>query len=127
MKKGSKVMVCVTRQKTCERLIKVGQKLSTKLEGELKVVHVAKIGDNFLGNPDEGEALDYLFGISKTAGADMTVLRAEDVVEKLVDFADKNNIDIIVVGESPRSKGDENIIRQLEQRLPDVEIRVIPA
>ncbi|HHW70352.1 MAG TPA: universal stress protein [Clostridiales bacterium] len=120
-------MVCVTRQRTCERLIKVGQKLCTKLEGELKVVHVAKTGDNFLGNPDEGEALDYLFQISKAAGADMTVLRAEDVVDKLVDFAEKNGVDMIIVGEGPQSKGDENIIRQLELRLPNVEIRVIPA
>ncbi len=127
MKEREKIMVCVTRQRTCERLIKVGQKLCTKLEGELKVVHVAKTGDNFLGNPDEGEALDYLFQISKAAGADMTVLRAEDVVDKLVDFAEKNGVDMIIVGEGPQSKGDENIIRQLELRLPNVEIRVIPA
>jgi len=105
----------------------VGKKLSTKVEGELKVVHVAKTGDNFLGNPDEGEALDYLFQISKTAGADMTVLRAEDVVDKLVEFAEKNDVDVIVLGEGPRSKGDENIIRKLELNLPNVEIRVIPA
>ncbi len=127
MKQRDKIMVCVTRQKTCERLIKVGKKLSTKVEGELKVVHVAKTGDNFLGNPDEGEALDYLFQISKTAGADMTVLRAEDVVDKLVEFAEKNDVDVIVLGEGPRSKGDENIIRKLELNLPNVEIRVIPA
>jgi len=127
VKEREKIMVCVTRQRTCERLIKVGQKLCTKLEGELKVVHVAKTGDNFLGNPDEGEALDYLFQISKAAGADMTVLRAEDVVDKLVDFAEKNGVDMIIVGEGPQSKGDENIIRQLELRLPNVEIRVIPA
>lgn len=127
MKQRDKIMVCVTRQKTCERLIKVGKKLSTKVEGELKVVHVAKTGDSFLGNPDEGEALDYLFQISKTAGADMTVLRAEDVVDKLVEFAEKNDVDVIVLGEGPRSKGDENIIRKLELNLPNVEIRVIPA
>lgn len=127
MKKGSKVMVCVTRQKTCERLIKVGQNLSTKLEGDLKVVHVAKVGDNFLGNPDEGEAVEYLFQKSKTAGAEMTVLRASDIVDTLVEYANKNHVDIMILGESPSSKEDENIVKQLERRLPEIELRVIPA
>jgi len=120
-------MVCVTRQKTCARLIKTGVKISTENKGELSVVHVAKQGENILGNPKEGEALEYLFQISKEAGADMTVLRSERIVDTLVDFAKKHEITIVVMGESPYSKSDTNIIRQLEVRLPDVEIRVIPA
>lgn len=91
------------------------------------MVHVAKQGENILGNPKEGEALEYLFRISKEAGADMTVLRAERIVDTLVDFARKNEITIVVMGESPYSKSDTSIIRQLEVRLPDIEIKVIPA
>ncbi|MGI6705987.1 MAG: universal stress protein [Clostridia bacterium] len=127
MKRIPKIMVCVTRQKTCERLIKIGVKISTENKGELSVVHVAKQGENILGNPKEGEALEYLFRISKEAGADMTVLRAERIVDTLVDFARKNEITIVVMGESPYSKSDTSIIRQLEVRLPDIEIKVIPA
>ncbi|NMA96276.1 MAG: universal stress protein [Clostridiales bacterium] len=127
MNKGNKVMVCVTRQKTCERLIKVGKNISIRREGKLKVVHVAKIGDNFLGNPDEGEAVEYLFQRSKTVGAEMTVLRADDIIGTIVDYAKKNNIDVIILGEGPSSKDDENIIKQIERRLPGVEVRVVPA
>ena len=127
MNKGNKVMVCVTRQKTCERLIKVGRNISIKREGDLKVVHVAKIGDNFLGNPDEGEAVEYLFQRSKTVGAEMTVLRADDTIGTIVEYAKKNNIDVIILGEGPSSKDDENIIKQIERRLPGVEVRVVPA
>ena len=127
MNKGNKVMVCVTRQKTCERLIKVGRNISIKREGDLKVVHVAKIGDNFLGNPDEGEAVEYLFQRSKTVGAEMTVLRADDTIGTIVEYAKKNNIDVIILGEGPSSKDDENIIKQIERRLPGVELRVVPA
>ncbi len=127
MKRIPKILVCVTRQKTCERLIKIGVKISTENKGELSVVHVAKQGENFLGNPKEGEALEYLFQISKEAGADMTVLRSERIVETLVDFAKKNDITTVVMGESPYSRNDTNIIRQLEVRLPDIEIKVIPA
>lgn len=126
VKRIFKVMVCVTRQKTCERLIKVGQKSAQEFGGELSVVHVVRQGENFLGNPKEGEAIEYLFQISKDAGADMTVLRSENVVESLVEFATKNMITQIILGESPYSKIDSNIIRDLEARLIDVEIRVVP-
>jgi len=89
---------------------------------------VAKNGVNFLGNPDEGEALDYLFQVSKEAGAEMTVLRSDRVVDTLVDFARKNNVSIVIMGESPGSRGDgdRNIIQEMEKRLPDLELRVVP-
>jgi len=127
VKKIPKIMVCVTRQKTCARLIKAGVMAAAEENGELSVVHVAKVGVNFLGNPKEGEAVEYLFQISKEAGADMTVLRSEDVVETLVDFAIRNGITRIVLGESPFSRDDSNIIRQLELRLPNIDFTVVPA
>ena len=39
-----KIMVCVTQQKSCESIIKKGYKLSKKLKGELKIIHVVKKG-----------------------------------------------------------------------------------
>jgi len=122
-----KVMVCVTRQKTCERLIKIGQKLvNGQKDGVLKVVHVTKTGDNVLGNPDEGEALEYLFQVSKQAGAEMTVLRSDNVVNTLLDFAKKNQITEIVMGESPDPQSRTSIIYNMEQMLPGVKFNVIP-
>lgn len=123
------VMICVTRQRACERLIKLGKQIVKGYTGaKLYVVHVAKNGVNFLGNPDEGEALDYLFQVSKEAGAEMTVLRSDRVVDTLVDFARKNNVSIVIMGESPGSRGDgdRNIIQEMEKRLPDLELRVVP-
>ena len=120
-------MVCVTRQKTCERLIKIGQKLvNGQKDGVLKVVHVTKTGDNVLGNPDEGEALEYLFQVSKQAGAEMTVLRTDNVVNTLLDFAKKNQITEIVMGESPDPQSRTSIIYNMEQMLPGVKFNVIP-
>ena len=119
-----KIMVCITRQKTCERLIRMGKEIADHSKGELSVVHVAKIGTNFLDNPHEGEALEYLFQISKHAGADLTVLRSDNVVNTLVKFAKENNISVLIVGESPSIQNKNNIIHQLRRRLPNVEIIV---
>ncbi|NLO81888.1 MAG: universal stress protein [Clostridiales bacterium] len=121
------IMICVTRQKTCERLIKVGRDIAGDGDARLYAVHVAKKGVNFLGNPDEGEALDYLFQVSKEAGAEMTVLRSEHVVDTLVEFARKSNISIIVLGESAQNTNrEESIIDELKRNLPDLEFRIVP-
>ncbi len=119
-----KVMVCVTRQKTCKRLIEMGQRIANKNNGELSVVHIAKTGTNFLGNPHEGEALDYLFQISKNADADMSVLRADDVVDTIVNFAKENKVTDLIMGESPDLSNENNIVEQIKKQLPKVEITV---
>jgi len=42
MRKKKRIMVCVTQQKSCERLIKRGAELSDAKHGDLYVVHVVK-------------------------------------------------------------------------------------
>jgi len=118
-------MVCVTRQKTCERLIRLGKKLVSHPDDKLLVVHVTKEGTNFLGNPHEGEALEYLFQVSKQAGADMSVLRSDNIVHSLVEYAKENEVSTIILGESPQLHKKDNIIRQLEMQLPDVNFKVV--
>ena len=73
MPKTNKVMVCVTGQLTCERLIRHGAQIAKDEMAELSVVHAAMRIESILGNPHEGEALEYLFSISKQFGADMTI------------------------------------------------------
>jgi len=122
-----RVMVCITRQKTCERLIRVGKRLVNGSNGDLSVVHVARVGDNFLGSSDEGEALDYLFQVAKQAGAELTVLRSENVLNTLLDFAKRNNITEIVMGESPDAGSGTNIIQNMERMLPGIKFNIVPS
>ncbi len=117
MKEGKNVMICVTQQKTCARLIKAGTEIQKKLKGEIFVVHVAPIGWNILGNSKQGEALDYLFDISKTVGAHMTVLRSSDVVKSIIDFCEKHTINTILLGESGEKFTDGNIIAKLKKQV----------
>lgn len=119
-------MVCVTKQLTCERLIKRGFDLKGNKYGELFVIHVAKEGVNFLGNKKEADALEYLFTISKEVGANLTVIRANDVVEAISNFAKDNNIQYIVLGEPPKNIKDDGIISKLQSTLNTCEFLVIP-
>ena len=95
-----RVLVCVTGQKSCERLIEEGASIASEHNIELSVVHVAKTGNNFLGSASstsEAEALEYLFGISKIYDADMTMLRSDDVIPTIVSYARKMNAAVAAV------------------------------
>lgn len=127
MDSDKKILVCVTQQKTCERLIKRGSKVKDELGGELFIIHVAANGVNFLGNSKEGDALEYLFGISKSVGADLTVLRSDNISKTIIGFARDNKITDIILGEPPDSGSDSNIINELRRKLPSVDIYVMPS
>lgn len=122
---ANNVLICVTRQKACERLIRVGNEIALKKRGRPYVIHVARVGEKFLGNPREGEALDYLFNISKQVGAEMIVQRSNKIVDILVDFVERNDIGVMILGESPENKNNNNIIMQLQYKLPDIEFVVV--
>ncbi len=117
------IMVCVTQQKTCERLILNGYRLVEASKGKLYVIHVVNEKEKFLENVDDGEALEYLFGVSKKVGADLTVLRSKDIKKTMIDFAVNNNITHIVMGTPPNNGEVEspNLGLKLQTALPNVE------
>lgn len=126
MRSEKNILVCVTQQKTCERLIRKASALRNEFKGELFVIHVAKDEWNFLDNIKEGEALEYLFGISKSVGANLSVLRSDEIVKTIADFANENKIDYIVMGQSPDDHKENNFYTELKKLLNNVEIHIIP-
>ena len=127
MKDVKNIMVCVTQQKTCERLIRRGAEIRDENSGELFIIHVAKEGWYFLGKQREGDALEYLFQKAKDYGAHLTVVRSQDVLLTLKELTEKNKIDIIVLGESNEDNESSNMVRNLRKRLPKgVEFVIVP-
>ncbi|MEX1376931.1 MAG: universal stress protein [Eubacteriales bacterium] len=120
------IMVCVTRQRSCERLIKRAVSMNEETGGSIGVVHVAGLNENLMGNPDEGAALDILFSVSKYNGAQMHMLRSDDLTETLVEFAKEHDVDILILGES-KSTGNKvkSIVSAFNKHLPNVEQHVL--
>lgn len=85
------------------------------------VVHVAPFGENILGNPQEGEALDYLFTIAKQYGAAMQMLRSEDVAGTLAEYAREHAVGCMVLGSSGKPR---SMLRELKQQLPQVDFHM---
>lgn len=115
MERYQTIMVCVTRQKTCERLISEAYQLDP--EAHLHVVNVIPEDGRFMDDPNEGEALEYLFDISKKYHADMTVLKSADVLQTLADYANDNHADCVVIGKSPTDDGENSFLFRLQRHL----------
>lgn len=119
----TKTMVCVTVQRTCEQLIHAGVEMAQG--AELHVVHVAPTGARLLGQGNDAEALEYLFRIARGVGAEMSMLRADDVIETIAAFAEQNGVECIVLGAADKRRGGKDFSAMLRLRLPNVTIRVI--
>ena len=117
------VLVCVTGQKTCERLIREGSRLAIERELELSVVHIAKPGAELLGNVSEAEALEYLFHFSTEYGAAMTVIRSDEVVRTVETHARRVGAAILVLG-APRA-GQRDMTAEMKKHMPDMDFHIV--
>lgn len=120
-------MICVTQQKSCERLIERGSDLVKGKKDELHVVHVVKENWKYFGQLKEADALEYLFEVSKSHNASLSVIKAADIEETLKKFADKHKIDIIVMGESNEKDSQQNMINRLQSKTEkDIKFDIVP-
>ena len=123
------IMVCVTGQRSCERLIMHGVKRSQPDENGVRpplyIVHSVLNGQKFMNSPDEADAIDYLFTCAQYAGAELTILRTDNVQQSLADFAHEHDVDVVILG-APGEQGEHNgkFARSLQELLPELEFDV---
>lgn len=127
MRRKKRIMVCVTQQKSCERLIKRGADLCRGEHDELYVVHVVKEDWKYFGKLEESDALEYLFDISKTYGAFLSVIKAPDIVSTLSRFMEEHQVDEVVMGESLEGMAQQNMINRLTGSIEsEVRFTIVP-
>lgn len=123
MAEWNNIMVCVTGPRTCDKLIARG--LERKENADIHVVHCVETGRNFMGTPFEGDAVEYLFTAAQLAGAELILLRADDVEDALVNYAETKHIDTIIMGASPSNIDHDTMEVRLQRRLPQVEFDIV--
>ena len=120
------ILVCVTGQKSCERLIVTGSEIAQHEKQPLIVMHVARNGNNVLGYPNEAEALEYLLQISIQHNADMFVKKSDDVLKTIEREALEKNAKVIVAGRAADYNGWD-MLDELRERLPGVRFEILSA
>lgn len=112
------VLVCVTGQLSCERLIVAGARIAETSGGMVCVLHVARAGNRVLGYANEAEALEYLLSVSVAHGADMMVVKNDDVIGTIARQAREHNAGVLVAGRAADYKGWD-MLDELKLRIPD--------
>ena len=116
------VLVCVTDQPSCRRLIVAGASIAQRLELPLKVVCVRPEG---LVSPKTAEALQVLYNISGKLGADMTVYFNDDPALTVAVHARQINAAHIVSG-APGANSNL-FIETVKGLLPELPLSIVDA
>ena len=112
------ILVCVTDQESCGRLIKAGRQLADIVDVPLKVISVLPHGS---GRWMASEELEYLFNISKQLEAEMIIRFHDFAAEAVADFIRHQPVRALIVGEPPEP-GQSVFISHLEEQFPDLAI-----
>lgn len=127
MRNKKRIMVCVTQQKSCERLIMRADEIRKHESDEIHVIHVVKENWKYFGMLKESDALEYLFDSSKAYGASLSVIKATHIEETLKNYAEKHKIDVIIMGESLESTAQQNMIKRLQKKSgKEYEFEIVP-
>lgn len=122
-----KIMVCVTTQRECDRLIRAGQKLMKSPSDHMILVHIAHYELTDLGHSKEGDALEYLYTTAFEYGVNLMVIRSNDVSRTLIDQIKEMDIDNVVLGASKAGFRGENVEAAIGLEFgEDVDVHVIP-
>ena len=117
------VMVLVTLQRHCARLIRRGADMALKRGCALKVVHVAEVRDREAqSSAIHAEILNDLYALANEAGAEMCVLTSEVAVNAMAEYAKEHGVKQVVMGNGERAHG---IGETLSALLPGVAIAIL--
>lgn len=120
MKSSKTVLVCVTGQRDCDRLIRTGRKIADELALPLRVLCVQPASAGFEGNCEE---LEYLRQTARDAQAEMTVYFNDDAALMAVSVAKKIGVRHIVTGmaEAPVN----GFVEMIHKFLPHMPISMV--
>lgn len=89
------VLVCVTGQYDCDRLITVGHNLAVEKNWDLHVLFVHKPIPDYAYL---GSEIEYLYRITAELGSDMTIMFNENASQTAVDYAKKVHAKQLITG-----------------------------
>ena len=117
MEENTCVLICVTVQKDCARLIRQGAAIAKERGCRVQVLHVnARKGSQ--QTQEEKGILNELFSLAHEADAEMNILYEENVADAIARYAQECGASTLILG--PDRSGTSSRVRSLVP--PEVEI-----
>lgn len=112
------VLVCVTDQDACDRLIFAGRRLADLERIPLQVITVQpRQAAAWLAS----EEVEYLFSLAKQLNAEMVILFHDYAVEAVADYISRQDIHYVLVGTPPET-GHSVFIAGIEEHFPEIPV-----
>ncbi len=120
MKDKAAILVCVTGQRDCDRLIRAGRKIADEQNAPLQVLSVQPASAGF---ETSGEELEYLRQTARDAKAEMTVFFNDDAALMAVGFVKQIGATHVVTGmaEAPVN----GFVEMIHKLLPKIPISMV--
>ena len=115
------ILVCVTEQVNCSRLIRKGRALADLQNARLTVLHVRTRQKTMMGNPDISTALNTLYADARAADADMEIIASPDVERTIAEYVQSHGVTHLIIGRSPMN-GQPTMRDRLAALIPSTEI-----
>ena len=115
------ILVCVTEQVNCSRLIRKGRALADLQNARLTVLHVRTRQKTMMGNPDISTALNTLYADARAADADMEIIASPNVEHTIAEYVQSHGVTHLIIGCSPMN-GQPTMRDRLAALIPDREI-----
>ncbi|QQS49329.1 MAG: universal stress protein [Acidobacteriota bacterium] len=126
-----KVMVCLSSNPEAKRLLRVGSRIAGRLATDWFAVYVETPREE----PGRIKPSDHVFlqeniRLAEELGARVVRLKADRVVDALIDFARREAVTHVIFGQSVRSRWDillhGSIINRFLQEVKDATVQVVP-
>ncbi len=115
------IIVAVTDQASCDRLIREGARRAEAKGVGMKVVSIQPFA---LHGYDLGLNLDYLYGIAKEHNAEMSVFYHDDPLLMLGAYLQRNQTVELVAGTAPNDC-EGQFIRELRRSFPKLPVCLV--
>ena len=115
------IMVCVTPQQSCQRLIEAGARIARQEKLPLTVISVFKESSGF--NANEGGNLETLFACAGQYNASMDVYFSDSPALTVAVSAKRNNAATLVTGFP--AEGSSGFIARIHEILPELPITMV--
>lgn len=121
-----RILVCVTPRSNAALMIRRGRRQADRFHGDLHVVYVEQDGLS----PSDRDVLEANLECARQSGALVEVLRGDDAIDAILEYARRQGITQIFVGHSQRSGWTEqwkaNPVERLIMGADGIDVRIFP-